>query len=197
MTISISTGHPARKQFVSGTNGPCLLTWGLSEEREGGIVPKNYLCVTKENLLQAEKLIPSQAISGGYPAVCNLLMILSEALVQEVSLTPKLRDFLADALREMSEGGDPMGAFKIKRKRGEKDTRGAVERNVMLAANVAKLLGEKCNGMSVEKAIVKIAEKACVPEETVKAAWRDYRNSVELNEWGAFLTFAKVKKRQE
>ena len=154
--------------------------------------------IDTDTLLGVERYLLPRAANGEYEAVSTLLFILSEAIRQAAPLTPKLSLFLAGALREIADGGDPQKALKIRRKRGEKDTRIAVRKNVELAYFVAdfrrKHAGQK---ISVEDAIAEVAENRGVPEETVKAAWRDYRNNVELREGGALLRFEKFTKSKE
>lgn len=160
-------------------------------------VQKNlHIAINQEGLLSVERDILPHAAEGEYAAVCKLLLILSEALRQAIPLTPGLTRFLAGALREIAYGGDAQAAFKIKRKRGEKDTRSAIERNVFLAFFVADLRRTDTR-ISVEDAIAKVAAEKCVPEETVKAAWRDYRHNVELRDSGAIVKFEKQKKPKE
>jgi len=135
---------------------------------------------------------------GDYEAMCDYLLALSETISQGIPLNSANTAFLASALRDISEGADPKAAFRFpKRKRGEKDTREAVSKAVRRACKVAFLLQEKRNKnkkFSVEEAIGEIAADEQAPEETIKAAWRDYGKYIELSDSGwAFVFHKKMK----
>ena len=134
-----------------------------------------------------------ETIEGDYEAMRDLLSYLSQAIRQGIPLHPIHAEYLANALSDISDGADPKTAFRIRRKRGQKDTREAVTRAVGRAYKVALRLKEKPE-LSVEDAIAEVAEEEKAPEETVKAAWRDYRKSVELIDSGwAYVRLEKVK----
>lgn len=138
---------------------------------------------TREGLLRMEAVLP-RAIDGDYRALCNVLFFLSEAIKQGVPLTPKSANFLADALRRIADGGDAKEAFHIRRKRGERDTREAEDKAAFLVLSVALLRAHKPHEkpMTIERAVAKVAEESATPEDTVRAAWRDYRKCVELGD---------------
>ena len=137
-----------------------------------------YLKTNRKILLDVEVRLLPAAMKGEYWAVCQLLLTLSEAIRQKVPLTPKLSAYLATALRSISDGKDPKSVFNIHRKRGQKDTRVAVDRAIMRAGNVA--LKVAINGMAVGSAIAEVANEEQGSKATVKAAWRDYRKNVEV-----------------
>ncbi|MBL8421655.1 MAG: hypothetical protein JNK92_13595 [Dechloromonas sp.] len=153
-----------------------------------------YIKVTPENLLMLEQECLPMALKGDYEAVKLLLRVLSFAIEQGVPLPLKLAGFLAGALRDISRGGSPGNAFCIKRKRGERDVSKAIERAVNRVFMIKMVLHEN-PGMSIEVAIAQVAEKEGAPEDTVKAAWRDYRNGVILADdgGGAYVFYGKIK----
>jgi len=139
-----------------------------------------YIHITSEMLLMLEQEKLPLALKGDYEAVKLLLLVLSFAVEQGIPLPQKLAGFLAGALRDISRGGNPGKAFCIKRKRGGRDTSEAIKRAVDRVFKI-KMIRHHNPDMSLEVAIAQVAETEGASEETVKAAWRDYRNSVILN----------------
>ena len=151
--------------------------------------------VTNEILLEAEALLLPKVIEGDYKRITQFLSILSASIKQGVPLTPKLADFLSTALREIAEGEDPQSAFKINRKRGEKDTLRALEKDVLLAANVARLKIVK--NISIPNAIADTACSLKVSKETVKAAWKKYKQQIKVSKENPRVCFVLFDKKSE
>lgn len=153
-----------------------------------------YILVTLETLQWLEQEVLPEALNSDYEKVKMVLRVLSHAVEQGVPLPQKLAGFLAVALRDIAHGGNPGKAFGIKRKRGERDTSEAIERAVSRVCKI-KFIRRHNPNMSIEVAIAQVAEEEGASEETVKAAWRDYRNSVILSAdgRGAHVFYGKVK----
>ena len=154
-----------------------------------------YVKVSTETLLLAEREILPSALSDDYEAVKVLLLILASAIEQEMTLTPKLSAFLAGALRNISNGKRASDELHIKRKRGQRDITTAIERSINYVFKIKMLLSEN-NSTTIDDAIWDVADKHGAEYETVKAAWRDYRHTVELHTDGnsAFFDLTRKKK---
>lgn len=144
----------------------------------------NYVKVDAENLLETERTFLAQGLDGDYEAIKTLLLILASAIEQGVPLTPKLALFLAKALRDISAGGNPGDAFHIKRKRGQRDTRAAAERAIACVFKVKLLLHDRPQ-LGLDEAFELVGNELHISFDTAKAAWRDYRHSVELSDDGS------------
>ena len=138
-----------------------------------------YVKVDAENLLGTEQAFLVKALDGDYEALKTLLLILASAIEQGVPLTPKLAMFLAKALRDISAGGNPGDAFSIKRKRGQRDTRASAERAINCVVKVKILLHDHPQ-IGLDEAFELVRKELHISCDTAKAAWRDYRHSVEL-----------------
>lgn len=110
------------------------------------------------------------------------LFVISEALRQGVRLAPKDAEFLATALRSISEGEDPRAALGILRGRGEKSTQRSEDRDLRWCCQIA-LLREN-EALSVEKAIERIAPTAHASTDTIWSAWKRYGKYVEVSKSG-------------
>lgn len=124
------------------------------------------------------------AVEGNWGGMSTYLYVLSEAIRQHVPLHPDDSEFLADSLRDISEGSDPKAALSIRRKRGEKDLRRSVSTAIRLAIEIA-ILRKKEKRLTIEKAICKIHEKENVSEETIWKAWKAHRKYIRLRRFGA------------
>lgn len=153
-----------------------------------------YIKVTPETLLWLEKEFLPGALNSDYEQVKMVLRVLSHAIEQGVPLPEKLASFLADALRDVSKGGNPGKAFCIKRPRGRSVSSAATEQAVRLVFEI-KLIHRENPGMSVEDAIHQVAESENLPFFTLQAAWRDYTKGVDLmpDGLGAHVCFREVK----
>ncbi|MBX3619077.1 MAG: hypothetical protein KF891_03675 [Rhizobacter sp.] len=158
--------------------------------------------LSTESLIGMEVLLPDVR-TGDQDALDKLLLVISEALKQGVLLSPGLATFLSDALDAIRAGEDPKEAFYIHRGRGRGDTKEAAYRALQLAWLVCEArrpdpkTGKRA---TVEEAVYEVHEEQGVPEDTVKAAWRDYRKQVELSAepGGAFVNFERrVKPRKK
>ena len=137
-------------------------------------------------LLSMEETILPKAIEGDFGALCHLLLYLSEAIRRGIPLTPKLADYLADELRKIADSGKRDDAFHIRRGKGERDTREAVERNLAWAVEI-KLLKQQNKSMSVQDAIGQVAQDeqdrtGRDHEEAIRKAWGKYRDDVKLSD---------------
>lgn len=151
-----------------------------------------YIKATPETLLWLEQDVLPKALNGDYEQVKMLLRVMSHAIEQGIPLPEKLAFFLTLALRNISQGEDPGKAFCIKRKRGERDTSAATEQAVLRVFEMKLILRDN-PGMSVESARGIVSDAKNIPDETLKAAWRDYKDCVELKESGAIVFFRKTK----
>jgi hypothetical protein len=153
-----------------------------------------FMSVNRNSLLWSEREILPLALRGDYEKVRELLLILSCAIRDGAPLTPQLAKFLAGALGAIADGGNPNDAFCIKRKRGGRDTKAAAKKSIDRVFKI-KALRHQNRKLSLEKAIAQIAEETETPEYTVQAAWRDYRDCVELDENGSVAFFDLGKKK--
>ena len=153
-----------------------------------------YMALDRDILLRAEREILPLALREDYEQVQRLLLILSCAVRQDVPLTPLLANFLADALRTISEGGNTNDAFRIKRKRGGRDTKAAAEKAIDRVSRI-KALRRGIPKLSLEKAVAQVVAETHASEDTVRAAWRDYRDCVELDESGSGYFYDLSKKK--
>lgn len=153
-----------------------------------------YILATPETLLWLEEEVLPEALKGDYTQVKMLLRILSHAIEQGAPLPAKLAAFLAGALRDISQGGNPGKAFCIMRPIGRGRSSAAIEKAVRLVFAI-KLMRHENPGMSVEDAMHQVAESENVPFFTLQAAWRDYTKRVELAPDGlaAYVCFDEVK----
>jgi len=146
-----------------------------------------------------ESRVLPKAISGDYYALCDLLLVVSETIRHGDKLTPGLSTFLVDALRKMADGENPGTAFHIHRRKGQRDTRESIFKNIGLAGDVALARKEWEEGtkkmLRGDDPIAQVSSSRKVPYETVKAAWRDYRHCVELPETGAAAYLFNAEKR--
>ena len=151
-----------------------------------------HMTLDRDILLRVEREILPLALREDYEQVQRLLLILSCAIRQGVPLTPLLANFLADALRTISEGGNTDAAFCIKRKRGGRDTKAATEKAIDRVFRVMEMRYNKPK-LSLEKAFAQVAKETLASEDTIQAAWRDYRDCVELRPYGFFFDLSKKK----
>ena len=132
---------------------------------------------TRESIARMEASI-ARAIAGDYAALSDLLLLIAAEIKSGVPLPRPHADFLSEALLEIARGGDPRKALHIHRRRGQRDTRAATLRSLLLAQGVAELRRDR--KLNVDAAAAAVAEAEGVPHDTVRAAWRDYRKQVEL-----------------
>lgn len=154
--------------------------------------------LSTESLIGMEVLLPDVR-TGDQDALDRLLLVISEALKQGVLLSPGLATFLSDALDAIRAGADPKEAFYIRRGRGRGDTKAAAQKAVFLAWLVHEARRPDPDTgkiATVEEAVYDVSEEQQVPEDTVRVAWRDYRNNVELSleKGGALVSFEPRKR---
>jgi hypothetical protein len=129
-----------------------------------------------EALNLAEDLLLPKAIKGELWAIQNLLLLVSKAIADECPLTPGVAEYVASALRAIYEGGNADDAFRIKRKRGEKDTRRARRKAFMLATSIVQKM--QLDSKTLDCAASEVAAKHYVSEDTAKKAWKDHHREV-------------------
>jgi hypothetical protein len=146
----------------------------------------HWLVATSEQASYRMEAGLPRAIEGDYYVLCDLLLYLSEAIRNRTPLTPKLEGFLADALREIAEGGDPKRAFHIQRGRGERDTREATLRAITIVTSVKCLRLEQARSKTKRLRGVdimsQVAREENVSYDTVKAALRAFGRYVEASQ---------------
>ena len=153
-------------------------------------MPKQVIFTNPEAPTTILSNMPSAA-EGNWPAMSVALFVLSEAIRQGVPLGPEDAAFVSNALRETANGVDPKAAFRIRRKRGGKDTRAAAERAVARVVKVKNLRAH--NNLSLEKAIGVVADEEGASSDTVRKAWREYQHCISTADgWAVYDPLAKA-----
>jgi hypothetical protein len=137
-----------------------------------------------KKLKLAEKFLLKKAQDGSLWAIRNLLLMTADALEDGARLSSGIAAYLSDAFRQIHDGRTADDALGIKRARGEKDNRKARQRAGIYTECVERL--RILHGLTLENAIVEVANRFDANEDTVKRAWklnyRETRREIELEQ---------------
>ena len=162
-------------------DGQAALTDVDSPPQDSFFLRGDYMKVTEAHLRDLSDKFIEAAISGNLDASRNLLTIVAHAINGNVTLPPKLRNYVANALASIAEGNDPAEALNMKRKRGQKETLRALERSVELAMAVCTF--HRIERMTVAASVEKVAETLHASESSVRLAWNTHRSNLSIHKW--------------
>ncbi|MCA3017925.1 MAG: hypothetical protein ING73_08145 [Rhodocyclaceae bacterium] len=131
--------------------------------------------------------------SGDLEAIQKLLEIVSDGIRVGAPLTQDIAAYLSSALYQISQGENADLALGIKRKHGGRNLVAVRHRNYLIAENIQFL---RLLGRTLDQAVVEVAARKGMPEDTAKDAWKKHHKEV-MARWPKSIVIPRAKKTKK